>query len=216
MNRLEIARAVDAAAGTQGTVDSTESLTGYQALLVQFVDQAYQQIQVYRKNWNFMRESALIPLSTILKTYTNADIALVEKIIYNKTELTRVDYADWILRDHTSGPPAEYTISDLNGSIIFNTLDATYITSRVYYWSVPDIMTVNADIPILPVKYHELIIYKSLMGLGTYLGNYDLINEYSELYDIGMGQMLRTECPEMKLKARPWVTGNRYHLRNFV
>lgn len=204
MNRLAIARMVDTLAGTQGTLDTTEGLTGYQATLINFIDLAYQQIQVYRKNWNFMRETIQIPLSTTLATYTNTDIALVEKVIYDQVELQKVDYADWLLRDHPSGPPSEYTISSLDGSIIFNTLDGTY-TPDLFYWSVPDIMTLNADVPILPVKYHEIIVYKGLMALGTYLGNYDLINEYSELYDIGIGQMLRTECPEIIIKTSPWV-----------
>lgn len=215
MNRLEIAKAVNGLGGTQGVVTTTEGVTGYQALLIQFVDKGYREIQVYRKNWNFMRRLLQAPLSTVLNSYSNADIALVEKVVYDLTELKRIDYDQWILRTHPVGPPSEYTISDLDGSIIFNDLDALYNVD-VYYWSVPDNMTLNVDIPILPVKYHDILVYKGCMGLGTYLGNYDLLNENQELYDIAMGQMLRTECPEMHLKAAPFVTGNNYHRRNFV
>ena len=215
MNRLEIAKAVNALAGTQGVVTTTEGVTGYQEVLLQFIDKGYREIQVYRKNWKFMQSFVQAALNGLDQVFEDADIALVDKVIYNKAELRQVPYEDWILRDHPSGPPSEYTISPLNGSIIFNLPDAPYIVD-VYYWHVPDNMTLNVDVPVLPVQYHDIIIYKGCMGLGTYLGNYDLVNENQELYDIAMGQMLRTECPEMHVKTKPWVTGNNYHRRNWV
>ena len=215
MNKLRIAKDVNALGGAQGTVTTTEGVSGYQEVLVLFIDKGYTQIQEHRNNWKFMRKMAQTPLNSTTNTYVNADIAKVEKIIYNQTKLKFVPYADWILRDHATGAPAEYTISDIDSSVIFNPLDATYLTD-LYYWSVPDVMTLNSSIPVLPIQYHDLLVFKGLMGLGTYLGNYDLVNEYSEKYDIMMGQMMRTECPQIELKAEPFATGSNYHRRNFV
>ena len=204
MNRLEIAQDVNTLAGTQGTIDTTESITGYQAVLLKAVDKAYKDIQLYRNDWDFMKLEADIPLTTLVKTYSNVDIAKVDKIIYDQKIIDRVEYADWILRDHDTGTPREYTVNRATGLITFNTLDASY-QPKLHYYRNPNKMTVNGSIPIVPLRYHDAITYKALMILGTYLGNYDLISEYSVQFAILMGAMMRDYVPSRSFITQPLV-----------
>lgn len=215
MNRLQIAKDVNTLAATQGVVETTENSFGYQTVLLLQVDTGYNKVQLHRKDWNFMRKLVQAPLDLTTDTFIDADIAKIEKVIYDKEELREVPYETWILKDHNTGRPEEYTISDLDGSLIFNPSDQAYVVD-VYYWSVPDIMLLDTSIPILPVQYHYVLVYAGLMALGSYLGNFDLINTYQTEYDIIMGQIMRTECPEKRLKAPPFVTGNSYGRRGFV
>ena len=150
MNRLAIARLINTLAGTQGTVDTTEGQSGYQATLVTFLDQAYNDIQVFRDNWLFMRQSVSVPLNVSLATYSNDDIADVTRVYYNKRELRYVYYDKWVLQDHATGEPREYTVNPATNELTFNPSDATYLVT-LDYQRVPDIMTTNSAIPILPL-----------------------------------------------------------------
>ena len=204
MNRLQIAQTINTLAGTQGTVSTTESPTGYQAALILFIDQGYTEIQKYRDEWKFMRREVLMPLSATVSTFTNTDISKIDRVRYERDELKQVAYDDWIVTEHKEGVPTEFTDNPGTRELTFNPSDAPYLPT-LYYWAVPDIMTLNGDIPVLPVEFHNLLVYKALVGLGSYLGNYDLVNEYSFQYETMMGQMMRSQLASKRLKTLPWV-----------
>lgn len=204
MTRLELAKLINKLAGTQGTVDTTVNTTGYQSTLIAFLDQAYNDLQIFRDTWKFMREEAPIPLSTIVDSYSSDDIATVDRIIYNKRLLREIPYDDWILSDHATGKPVEYTVDPSDDSITFNPSDTDYILTLQYY-KVPDLMETNSAVPILPVRFHNVLAYKALIGLGSYLGNDDLITRYSLKYSIELGQLMRSQVPKKMITTRPLV-----------
>jgi len=132
------------------------------------------------------------------------DIDIVDRIIYNKSILREVPYDDWVIKDHKLGKPVEYTRSPIDDSIIFNPSDMDYLLT-LQYTKVPDVMTVNTSVPVLPIKFHTIIVYKALIGLGSYLGNYDLISKYSLKYSIEIGQLMRSQIPQTFVRTPPLV-----------
>ncbi len=200
MNKLEIARLINTLAGTQGTIDTTEGTSGYQVALVGFLDQAYSDIQLYRNNWKFMRRTAEIPLNRVdpLYTYSNDDIDTVSRIYLNYRVLKYIDYDLWVLKEHQEAQPTEYTVNSFTDEIEFNPLDSTYIVTMDYQ-KVPDVLSSNSAVPILPTRFHSLIAYKALTGLGSYLGNPDLITKYTLKYSMELGSLMRSQVPGGKL-----------------
>lgn len=205
MNRLTIAQTVNTLAGTQGTVDSTTSPVGYQSVLINMVDRAYNDIQIMRKDWKFMRGTVNILVNETDSSYSNpSEIAEVERVIYDKDPLRFIHYDTAILRDYTPGKPTYYTVNPLDNTITINDLDTSY-TCTVQYYRTPDVMTANTSIPIIPAQYHSVIVYKTLIDLGAYLGNYDLITNYGNKYSIEIGHLMRSQLPKKVLKPRPLV-----------
>lgn len=206
MNRLKICQDVNDLAGTQGRIDDTVSPVGYQSALIRTVDKCYNDIQIYRKYWHFMRDTVQAPLSTTVNTFTDDNIATVNSVIYEYRTLKPINYDDWLIREWTgTDKPKYYTRNPATGEFSFNPLDASYIVD-IHYWTVPDVMTTNGSIPILPTEYHDLIIYKSILSLGgSYLGNYDLAQGYATSYSFMLGEMMRTQLPTKRMKVRPFV-----------
>lgn len=204
MNRLQIAQLINTLAGTQGVIDSTENSTGYQTVLISLMDTGYAEIQNFREQWKFMKRHIQVPVNTTTYEIAFPTVKLIEKLIYDQVELKEIAYSNWILTDHTTGPPAEWSWNDTGDILLVNPPDTSYIID-LYYWQNPDVMTLNADIPVLPLSYHNLLVYKTLIGLGSYLGNFDLINEYTFQYESMMGQMMRTELEGKRVKTLAWV-----------
>lgn len=207
MNKLTISQQVNTLAGLQGTIDSVTSTSGYQAVLITMVDKAYSDIQTYRDDWMFMRKSVQAPLSTTLNTFSDTDIDTIRYILYDKNKLVEWDHDRWLITDHT-GPdkPHQYTFNHEEVEYEFNVLDADYLAD-VYYIRVPDVMTLGSSTPIIPEQYQSLIVYKSLIDLGSYLGNYDLVQNYSLAYSVEMGQMMRAQIPQKTVTTPPLVYG---------
>lgn len=204
MNRLKIAQLINTLAGTQGTVDTTVGVSGYQTALIEFMDSGYNDIQIYRDSWKFLQGTVDIPLNITVNTYSNDDVAKVTRIIYNKRVLKEILYEDWVLQDHKEGKPVEFTTNPYTDEIEFNPLNDTYIVA-LQYQKVPDVMTTNSDIPIIPERFQRIIAYKALIGLGSYLGNYDLITKYSNKYSIELGALMRSQVPVKFVTTAPLV-----------
>jgi len=211
MNYLEILQEINRLAGTQGTVDAVSGLTGYQELLPVYADNAYEDIQLFRDcDWIFMRQEAEKALDATTNSFTDTDIAKIRFITYDYKKLTYVPYERWILWENMStGEPKMYTIQPETGEVTLNPLNAAY-TVKVYYQRVPDTMTAQTDEPILPTRFQNLIVFKALIDLGQYVGNYDLTQHYGTRFSVLMGQMLRSQNPAKKLKTKPFVRGEFY------
>lgn len=212
MNKLEIAQKVNTLAGTQGDVDSVEAPLGYQQVLVQMVDQAYADIQRYRKDWKFMRVKAQAALSDTLFTITNTEIQTVDRVIYDDRVLREISDERWVLMSFNATEPKVYTVDDTTRIITLNDLDTNYIVDYWYY-RIPHEMTLNVDEPILPEEFHDAIVYKALIDLGSFLGNYDLVTYYGTKYSMILGDMMRSELAQKRLKHTPrntFVRGERY------
>ena len=206
MDRLTLCQKVNEKAGTQGSLESTTNINEYQQVLVGMVDTAYNDIQLLAKGeCKFMRLSVSPTITSADPTYTNTDIKKIRKVIYNQNELTLVDYDDWIMTDHSTGEPTEYTVIPATGVITFNPLDANYVIT-VQYLRVPNIMTGDYDIPIIPLSFHWTIVWKALMELGSYVGNWDLISTYTDKYSIEAGDLLRDQNPQKEITKKPFVT----------
>lgn len=206
MNRLKICQDANTLAGTQGRIDSTVSPVGYQATLILMVDKAYNDIQIYRKYWHFLRAMVQAPLNTTTNTFSDANIARIDKLVYDYKPLKFMNYDNWVLREWTTtDKPTYWTYDPATLEITTNPLDATYIVD-VYYWSIPDVMTTNSSVPIIPDRYQDLIIHKALMNLGgSYLGNYDLASSSATAYSFMLGEMMRTQLPSRKISPQPFV-----------
>ena len=203
MNRLEIARSVYSKSGLQGSIDTTVGATGIQAAIVDYIDTVYNEVQLFRNEWFFRRAKKDVTVSPPDNQYEDEDIAIVDSILYNKRDLVFTPYDVFVRQTYQSGKPSIYSV-DPSGAILFSPLSSNYVVT-ILYTRVPDVMTSNTDTPIIPLQFHMIIVYGTLVYLGDLLGNQSLIDTYTRKYDTIMGELMRSQLPTKAMRRRPLV-----------
>lgn len=163
---------------------TTINQSGQMAQVVEWVNRAYREVLNSRKNWRFLYKnlqfSTLAGLQAYLPTgvgYSDIDewvlfslrvatspaheIALIPM----DWELFRDAYQLGSLRSQT-GIPVFVTIDPANALQFFPTPNDAYTIKGEYLCLPPD-LAADTDIPVLPEKFHRLIVYKALMYYGT-------------------------------------------------
>ena len=62
-----------------------------------------------------------------------------------------------------------------------------------------DVLSGDTDVPILPVKYHDLIVYRALTEYGVYEESQEVTSSYGSLYGSLLQDMLWQELDEDEL-----------------
>ncbi len=193
MNRLKLCNTLLAKTGIQGgNLATTLNQTGERGKVVGWIDEAYNIIQSARSTWLFLRNTKTVSLGSGTQTYTDATVARwitddcriystdttdEQQIAYVSWETFRLMYLLGTQRTQT-GRPTVFSIEP-DGTLIFAPIpDGSYsFESEAYI--IPDTMTADADVPLFPNRFHEIIIWKALM---IYAGGY---TSEADKYDVG-------------------------------
>lgn len=211
MTYLDICRRVNDIVGFQGTINTVDT-TGYQSTLTTAVKDAYEDIQRYRKDWDWMKKNRTINIASGTDFYTleelwagetvdlaeyryiNYDYKRMRELGYDAFEL--IDWSDW------ESEPKEYAINPQDKSLLISPVDQVY-TLDLYYISTLQELANNGDVPILPARHQQLIVYSAILKLSTFVGNATLYDTYSVKTAEGMGQLMREENPYREIRKRP-------------
>ena len=185
---LELAQETRALSGIGGTGPaSVLTATGIEARLVNYVKNAWIDIQMHPKKWKWMWRRYLAPtpggapLQTILNT-REYPLTGVNKVRVNsfRSYLTATGVSDrqrmiwlpWAKFDRAHGTVAELAnrpiriTRDLTGQlVVYPKADAVYSIDFEYFKSA-QILTDNADVPEMPADFHQLIVYEALKRFG--------------------------------------------------
>lgn len=205
---LAICQEVSNIVGLQGTIQSVSTVSGYQATLIQHVKNAYEDIQSYRDEWDFLRDSVDIVLTqgaTGSGVFSDVQRWDIRHIYYDSTPLSIVSH-DWYIQTKQSeaaqGRPSIVAQDITTRRLYFNPVDAGY-TIVAYYWKVPETLSANTDVPIIPISYHKLLIYRAAADFSAFIGNGNLYQTYNTKADTLMGKLLRDNNPAKRVTLRP-------------
>jgi hypothetical protein len=222
---LELAQATRQISGMQGTgPTSVVNAQGIEEIIVRFVKDAYTDIQNLREDWEWMERTASFTTSPSVDTYTYLNIFSspspnIKKYQYNsfiltdsqgyKTYLQHVDrdtLEAMYLNSTSTDKPTHFTEDPSTGSIILKpTPNGTYTVS-LRYQSGPEVLSTNSQVPSLPLAFHNLILYKAVEKLSTYLGSPQTYRAYATEASRMLGQLMRRELPKMRrMGGRPLV-----------
>lgn len=206
MTFLDIVNKMNILSGIQSTISDTAATVGIQSVIVQCAQDAWIQIQNYRKDWTFMVGTTSFLTVQGQEVYTPAEVFVssnpdllgiyIEKmIIYDYRALRYVTPAEYpFIENLTEGKPSYFTIEPSNNYIYMNLPDGEY-TIEPYYIKTPQILVSSTDTPNVSVRYHDLVVYKGLELLATYIGNPELFQKYSSETSVLMGAMMREYIP---------------------
>lgn len=203
---LQLCQRVAQESGTvSGTQPSTVvGQTGRLGSIVQWVAAAYSDIQNHRKTWLWMQGEFEASLTIAKQRYAGSDFALTRvaefdrglflydasKGVSDEGPLTYMQWRDFFNNCLTganraiSGKPV-YTSFDPSGSIaLWPTPDKAY-KLHGQYRDTPQTLAADADVPEMPVRFHDIIIWKALIKLSQFdeaMTQYPLWNvEYRRL-----------------------------------
>lgn len=186
MNFLSLCQRLRQEAGISGTGPaSVLSQTGEMQRVVDWISTAYEDIQNLHETWKFLRTA--FSFSTIIGTqdYTPTAVALTDFAAWVKEDIriyssvedeSPLTYYPWrIFREAyffgthrtTTGRPTVCTVRPNSALALWQLPDAVYTVNGEYY-KTADILTVNASIPLLPTRFHMMIVWKGLMHYGAF------------------------------------------------
>jgi len=163
--------------------------------IIDWVAQSYTEIQEEHQDWDFLRESMTFNTVAEQQTYTvgdgaSYDIDLDDFGIWRNdsfraylqsagiaTQIILAQYysysefRDFYLlgsRQLVSGRPLYITIEPASRSLLlgFKPNDIYVVTGE--YYRTPHTLTVDADTPIFPSRYHLSIVYKAMQKYGLF------------------------------------------------
>lgn len=212
MNLLELTNEVGTLCSIQGSISDPASVVGIQSVIVKAVVNAWESLQTYRKDWDFMMRRSYFSTVIGQQAYTTAETTApqgYDDIAYYMPKgiqdeggayLTEIPYSS-IRLPYLLGPSrgaARYTIEPFDNLLILNDITETSTLSYLYT-KTPQILRAGIDVPGIPVRWHKLIVFKALETMAVYMGNGELYQKYSMEYAQLLGELMRVAIPPKRV-----------------
>lgn len=185
---LELAQETRALSGIGGTGPvSVTTATGIEARIVNYVRNAWTDIQAHPKKWKWMWGKYLAPtpggapLQTILNTREYLLSGVKDVRVHSfKSYLTATGVSDrqrmiWMpwaefeaahgVIDETASRPIRVTRDPSGQLVLYPKPDGIY-SIEFEYFKRAQILTANDDVPEMPSDFHQLIVYEALKRFG--------------------------------------------------
>lgn len=176
-------------------LSTTVDQTGRKYDLVEWVKQAYEDVQRSQRAWRWLTTEFSGETISGSREYTASDMSITERFghwvpfnefnersvsIYKTSEgqakEQRLQFVDQsVFRSRygmgaqatQTGRPTCYTIDNQNRLAFYPTPDAAYTVRGLYYKS-PQVLATDAEDPEMPDQFHRLIQWDALILLGTF------------------------------------------------
>ena len=177
--------------GAVGSAPATVlAQTGRQGKVVQWVRQAWEQIQADNPYWNFLRAEFQGTLTINDMSYAPADLGITDfaawvvdtdaydpVTIYasgdqaNEATLQFLPYQSWRTAYNRGAPvamkPVYWSIAPDQSFNVGPKPDAAYIVRGEYQRS-PQTLAVDGDVPTMPARFHDAIVWRAIMMLAEH------------------------------------------------
>jgi hypothetical protein len=221
MNYLELCKRTHEMAGLSGTGPaSVVSQAGISARVVNWVAQAWDEIQTVRTDWKWRRKSETIAVTTGLGTYAletlfpdYEDIVRGSVRVYgagetiaDRTKLEFILWQEWIDQYENitvPGRPTVYTIDPANNLIIGPGVPEKDYTLLFDYVKQVTQLAANGDTPDMPVQFHMAIVYLALRYYAAYDDATQVYQDADAQYRRAIARMASTQAMPMVISAEP-------------
>jgi hypothetical protein len=188
MTFLELCKRVRSEAGISGTGPATVvGQTGEMERVVNWTNQAWEDIQNHRTNWLWMRGDFSFESTADKADYTAAEAGIATRFrdwdvntiksyktsigVANEQELYELSYLDYrriyLTGSRNAGTPTSFAISPSKQLLLGPKPEDIY-TVNGQYWKSPQALTADADEPEMPEEFHMLIVWMALERYGLF------------------------------------------------
>lgn len=224
MNFLQIAQRLRQEAGaSDGRPTAVASQTGELKRQVDWVIDAWTDLQNLHPNWDWMRASASVAGAIGDNTHTPTDFGIAATFgswitdsfrLYttaigraDEQFLPFLDYPRW--RDYydfgnfatQQTRPQEFTINPADHAIKLGpTPDLAYTVTAEYY-KTPTILAADSDTPALPSRFHMIIVWYALTFYGSFESAPESYSRAKRQYDRMLVRLEIDQLPALEMSA---------------
>ena len=221
MNKLQLVQRFNQeVAATGETISTTINQTGMIKRLVDWIDSAYQDIQDLHEDWDFLRADFSFPTVSGTREYAKADISLDElnawevddiRIYTVTSDETNLEYTAWddfkyqfLFGPHrvNTGRPFFFSIDPV-GSFWTGLIPNAVFTINGEYFKRAQVMSLDADIPLIPTQSQMAIVWRALMFYGAFEGADEVYSHGEKEFARVLSQLEFREVPRQTFLKGP-------------
>lgn len=226
MTFLELCQRARLECGVSGTGPSTVTgQTGQLLKIVNWVTQAWLEIQTMRPNWRFMWKEFTFNTEAGTRDYAPADVSITDLdqwdtnsfLIYetalgasDQNPLPYLDYGKWRptyrnrMAERSNDRPMLFTLMPDDDSVRFEPCPDAIFTLDGEYKRTPQTFSASSDTPTgFPSKFHMMIVYKAMQFYGFHESAPDVLSQGEALFDQWLMILEREQLPPMGIGADP-------------
>lgn len=222
MDFLALVNALRREAGVSGSdLTSVSGQTGEANRCVNWVNQAWLDIQNAHQSWLWMRSSDSFNTTSPTDSYSVATIGptsfsewltdtfrcyLASTGRSDEQFLTYLpydefrDYYDFGTQATLTGRPLHFTVKPDSSIWLGPDPDATY-TVTCDYMKAASSLAVNTDAPGLPVQYHNIIVYRALMSYALFESAPEVLARAKSEFNRWMSRLEANQLPQLVFGA---------------
>lgn len=226
MNFLQLCQRTRQECGVSGSGPTTVTgQTGQLLKIVDWVAQAWVEIQTMRPNWRFMWKEFSFNTVAGTRDYSTSDVSITDLdqwdtssfLIYktatgtsDQNELPFLEYRDWRpayrvrMAERANDRPILFTLLPDDDSVRFEPCPDAIYTIDGDYKRTAQVFSASADEPTgLPSKFHMMIVYKAMQHYGFHESAPDVLANGEAWFNEWLPILEREQLPSMRIGAEP-------------
>lgn len=217
MTYIELCRRLRSEAGISGSGPSAVAAqTGEMKRIVDWINTAYEDIQLSRTNWNWLRADFSFNTTAGDYDYTAAEAGISSRFsmwdsdtiksfrtsvgVSSEYELHELYYSRfrslYLTGPQPSGTPICFSVAPDKKLLLGPYPDSIYTVSG-QYWKTPQVLSADADIPEMPEEFHMMIVYKALEMYGYYEAASECISRAQRYFSQYMNRLEMNQLPDV-------------------
>ncbi len=176
---LEMCQQLMRDAGISGTITNTEGNAGERQRVVDWVARATTEIEGMWFNWNFLHSFySLATIEGVSDYPPPPDLNMWDRETFSIVEREQqLGFIDWNEKrtdatDPVEGDPYMVTILPTQALRFYDT-PTSILTIATQYYKTATVLIENADEPLIPLQFRDIVVYKALQ----YYANYESADE---------------------------------------
>lgn len=200
MTFLELSRKLRQYCGGSGTGPaSVVDQVGENALWVQWVNQAYLEIQNERYNWSWRWAEASQAVAIGQAVHDTLGSRIDLATVYLDDSLLRcLDYREFRFdyKMLKAGVVTAFSVRP-DHKLVFNAIPESAGTLTYEYYKDAELMSANDDVPLIPERFQDLVIYKAMMLYAGYENAPEVYQNGMSHYEHMLANMSAEQLPAM-------------------
>lgn len=218
MNYLEIAQKTwelcKLSGGGPGGVTGQQGMT---LSIINWVQEAYREVQEMQPRWNFMEKSVTATISQTRDEYVQGDFGITEFAELMSAHIVNpgmeedtplkiytFEDAERFQKQADSQVPSEILVTSTE-TFKFNTLPDVGLNLRFKWHRTPHELVNSNDLPIIPARFHMLIAYIAMEHYAFYDEDQILMEKAARKIQPLQQQLISACAPKLKFGANPFL-----------
>ena len=214
MNFLDLCKKAHTESGLSGAGPSTViNQTGVTNRMIRYVEREWRRIQGLHDSWLFMRNQVSVAMTIGQREYDPAvdwliadfDLPYTDTLKYsdNTGSLRFIEWQDWTRGNYDLaatvqiGKPGAFTWSPQQ-TIIFDRQPEAAYQIQLEYNRAPQSLAVDGDVPIIPARFHDLIVYAAVIRFAKFDKDKELEQTATTDYEEWLSKLEASQLPPLQ------------------